>query len=168
MTDVRSWIDSTRNDPSTAPYVLQTTFPIHTFEASEEHSETLHSILGKGGQIIMKVFNFSLPILTLQEIKAYSEAYSSPGTSGVVSLASSLFGSVTGTISNVLGWNTTSPVASEATPETPGGAIREARIRNRNYSPKERGVEKADDEDGREKNWFNGNGLAQEAPPKDD
>ena len=32
-----------------------------------------------------------------------------------------------------------------------------------NYSPRERGVV----DDDVEKNWFNGNGLAQEAPPKD-
>jgi hypothetical protein len=33
-----------------------------------------------------------------------------------------------------------------------------------NYSARERGVE--DGEGERERNWFNGNGLAQEAPPR--
>ena len=41
-----------------------------------------------------------------------------------------------------------------------------------NYSARERGVVigSNDDEGGdeRERNWFNGNGLAQEAPPKDE
>lgn len=79
-------------------------------------------------------------------------------------MASSLIGSVTGTISNALGWNT--PHTPEITPqEVPGDAIREARIRNVNYSARERGVEGGDE---RERNWFNGNGLAQEAPPARD
>jgi hypothetical protein len=37
-----------------------------------------------------------------------------------------------------------------------------------NYSARERGVQggtSSSDGDDREKNWFNGNGLAQEAPP---
>jgi hypothetical protein len=55
LEDVRSWIDETRNDRSAPPYVLQTTFPTRTYEVSEERNETLHSILGKGGQVIMKV-----------------------------------------------------------------------------------------------------------------
>jgi hypothetical protein len=79
----------------------------------------------------------------------------------VRNLASSLFGSVTGTIGSVLGWNTPETPPSEG---SPGDAIREARIRNVNYSARERGVPSDD----RERNWFNGNGLAQEAPPKDD
>ena len=54
LSDVRKWIDSNRSDGS-APYVLQTTFPTRSFEVSEEHSETLQSVLGKGGQLIMKV-----------------------------------------------------------------------------------------------------------------
>jgi hypothetical protein len=46
-----------------------------------------------------------------------------------------------------------------------------------NYSARERGVQgrdrisapgRGDDDDDREKNWFNGNGLAQEAPPRDE
>ena len=83
-------------------------------------------------------------------------------------MASSLLGSVTGTISSVLGWKS-QPVPPAAAPlpddERPGAAIREARIRNVNYSPRERGVQSDED---REKNWFNGNGLAQEAPPSKD
>lgn len=55
LDDVRSWIDEMRNDHSAPPYVLQTTFPTRTYEVSEERKETLHSILGKGGQVIMKV-----------------------------------------------------------------------------------------------------------------
>ena len=55
LADVRKWIDETRNDSSSAPYVLQTAFPTRTFEVSEEHNETLESLLGKGGQVIMKV-----------------------------------------------------------------------------------------------------------------
>jgi hypothetical protein len=57
----------------------------------------------------------------------------------------------------------------------PGDAVREARIRSVNYSARERGVPNERDtraamnEDSeREKNWFNGNGLAQEAPPRDE
>jgi len=56
LADVRIWIDENRNNYSAPPYVLQTTFPTRTFEASEEQKETLHSIFGKGGQVIMKVF----------------------------------------------------------------------------------------------------------------
>lgn len=52
LADVRKWIDERRDG---APYVLQTTFPTRTFEVSEEHHETLRSIFGKGGQVIMKV-----------------------------------------------------------------------------------------------------------------
>ena len=39
-----------------------------------------------------------------------------------------------------------------------------------NYSARERGVASrgSSDADHPEKNWFNGNGLAQEAPPRDD
>ena len=38
-----------------------------------------------------------------------------------------------------------------------------------NYSARERGVVASDDDGSdREKNWFNGNGLAQEAPPNRD
>jgi len=78
-------------------------------------------------------------------------------------------GTVTGTISNVLGWNTPPAPAVDGEERRddgePGNAIREARIRNVNYSARERGV--VSDED-RETNWFNGNGLAQEAPPRDD
>jgi len=91
-----------------------------------------------------------------------------------VSIASSLIGSVTGTISNALGWNTpTTTTTTETPPRAPGDAIREARIRNVNYSARERGVASGgsnDEErgDDRERNWFNGNGLAQEAPPKDE
>jgi hypothetical protein len=83
-------------------------------------------------------------------------------------MASSFLGSVTGTISNVLGW-TAPPAQVPVDGETgaqggaPGEAIREARIRNVNYSARERGVVEGDGE--RERNWFNGNGLAQEAPP---
>jgi hypothetical protein len=54
LADVRNWIDESRNDHSAPPYVLQTTFPTRAFEVSEEQNETLHSIFGKGGQIIMK------------------------------------------------------------------------------------------------------------------
>lgn len=40
-----------------------------------------------------------------------------------------------------------------------------------NYSARERGIgsrrEGDTDEGDRERNWFNGNGLAQEAPPRD-
>lgn len=94
-----------------------------------------------------------------------------------MSLASSIVGSVTGTISNVLGWNTpyttTTTAVTETPPRVPGDAIREARIRNVNYSARERGVAGGGSNDGergddREKNWFNGNGLAQEAPPRDE
>lgn len=53
--DVRKWIDENRKDGVNTPYVLQTTFPTRTYEVSEEQSETLSAILGKGGQIIMKV-----------------------------------------------------------------------------------------------------------------
>jgi len=99
----------------------------------------------------------------------YSQAYV-PSSPGVVGIASSLLGSVTGTISNALGWNTP-PAPQQETNEqdtaVPGAAIREARIRNVNYSARERGVN-ANSGDDREKNWFNGNGLAQEAPPRDD
>lgn len=55
LADVRTWIDETRMESVAPPYVLQTTFPTRTFEVSEEHTETLSSILGKGGQIILKV-----------------------------------------------------------------------------------------------------------------
>jgi len=55
LADVRIWIDESRNDYSAPPYVLQTTFPTRTFQASEEQTETLHSLFGKGGQVIMKV-----------------------------------------------------------------------------------------------------------------
>jgi len=55
LADVRAWIDETRKEPSAPPYVLQTTFPTRTFEVSEEHTETLSSILGKGGQVVLKV-----------------------------------------------------------------------------------------------------------------
>ena len=83
-------------------------------------------------------------------------------------MASSVLGSVTGKISDVLGWNappaTTTPTEPNF-PQVPGDAIREARIRNANYSARERGVFN-EERDDREKNWFNGNGLAQEAPPK--
>ena len=54
LADVRLWIDEKRGD--SAPYVLQTTFPTRTFEVSEERSETLQSLFGKGGQVVMKVF----------------------------------------------------------------------------------------------------------------
>jgi len=155
LADVRKWIDERRDG---APYVLQTTFPTRTFEVSEEHNETLHSIAYDG--------------LTGQEMKTYSEAYQ-PNSPGIVSFASSLLGSVTGSISNALGWNAppAPPLAPTASPaRTPGEAIREARIRNVNYSARERGVSSSgnSEEDDREKNWFNGNGLAQEAPPRDD
>lgn len=63
LADVRKWIDETRNDPSSAPYVLQTTFPTRTFELSEEHNETLESLLGKGGQVIMKVCPYQNTLL---------------------------------------------------------------------------------------------------------
>jgi hypothetical protein len=174
LEDVRKWIDERRDG---APYVLQTTFPPRTFEVSEEHNETLHSIFGKGGQVIMKVPSPNRPIyfddsLIGQEMKTYSEAYQ-PNSPGIVSLASSILGSVTGSISNALGWNTppAPPLEPTASPaRTPGEAIREARIRNVNYSARERGVSSSgnSEEDEREKNWFNGNGLAQEAPPRDD
>ena len=92
-----------------------------------------------------------------------------------MSVASSIIGSVTGTISNVIGWNTphTPATTTETSPRVPGDAIREARIRNVNYSARERGVAGSglnDEErrDDRETNWFNGNGLAQEAPPRDE
>jgi UBX domain-containing protein 1/4 len=55
LADVRVWIDGNRSDGSTSPYVLQTTFPTRTFEAAEEAQETLGSIYGKGGGLIMKV-----------------------------------------------------------------------------------------------------------------
>ena len=55
LADVRKWIDENRKDGVNTPYVLQTTFPTRTYEVSEEQSETLSTILGKGGQIIMKV-----------------------------------------------------------------------------------------------------------------
>lgn len=90
-------------------------------------------------------------------------------------MASSIIGSVTGTISNALGWNTphTPAMTTETSPGVPGDAIREARIRSVNYSARERGVARrgSNDEergDDREPNWFNGNGLAQEAPPRDE
>ncbi len=74
-----------------------------------------------------------------------------------------------------MGWNTppptTAPTTTETPPRVPGDAIREARIRNVNYSARERGVIGSNDDEGgdeRERNWFNGNGLAQEAPPKDE
>jgi hypothetical protein len=83
---------------------------------------------------------------------------------------------VTGTLSHVLGWANPQaapqPVVGETTDppdedRNPGAAVREARIRNANYSARERGVEGSNEgKDGREKNWFNGNGLAQEAPPE--
>jgi len=92
-----------------------------------------------------------------------------------MSFASSLLDSVTGTISNALGWNTPAapPLAhprTDSPSRMPGEAIREARIRNVNYSARERGVASraSSDGDDPEKNWFNGNGLAQEAPPRDD
>ena len=62
LADVRNWIDESRNDSSAPPYVLQTTFPTRTFEVSEERKETLHSIFGKGGQVIMKVSHPSYSI----------------------------------------------------------------------------------------------------------
>jgi len=167
LADVRTWIDDQRNDPSAPPYVMQTTFPTRTFEISEEHTEPLSSILGKGGQIILKVPSpppFK-PKLTSQEIKSYSDAYAP--APGVVSMASNLLGSVTGTISNALGWTTpptAAPTEAGPGPGVPGEAIREARIRNVNYSARERGVGQEEGE--RERNWFNGNGLAQEAPPR--
>ena len=84
-------------------------------------------------------------------------------------MASSLLGSVTGTISNVLGWTAPAPPVATEEPRgqgVPGEAIREARIRNVNYSARERGIVEGDNGEGeRERNWFNGNGLAQEAPP---
>jgi hypothetical protein len=95
----------------------------------------------------------------------------SPATTGVASLASPLIGSVTGTISNALGWNNPPPPATTIPQQTPGDAIREARIRNSNYSARERGVvvDNYDDNgNDRERNWFNENGLAQEAPPTDE
>lgn len=61
LADVRTWIDETRMESVAPPYVLQTTFPTRTFEVSEEHTETLSSILGKGGQIILKVPPSPLP-----------------------------------------------------------------------------------------------------------
>ena len=165
LADVRTWINNQRNESSTPPYVLQTTFPTRTFEISEEHTETLSSILGKGGQLILKVpspHTHSMNTTNCQEIKAYSDAYApAPG------LVSSLIGSMTGTISNVLGW-TAEPPASEKTDSgarVPGEAMREARIRNANYSARERGVEGEETKRQTERNWFNGNGLAQEAPP---
>ena len=114
----------------------------------------------------------------------------------MVGLASSLLGSVTGTLSNVLGWSdpqNTNPstiaginnqpgasgigaqgtgtsgasgISDNSSPQ-PGEAIREARIRNVNYSARERGVVSDEGDGERERNWFNGNGLAQEAPPRD-
>lgn len=77
---------------------------------------------------------------------------------------------MTGTLGNVLGWNTPPTEVESSTPAPmaegrPSDAVREARIRNMNYSARERGVVRDDD---REKNWFNGNGLAQEAPPSKD
>jgi hypothetical protein len=53
------------------------------------------------------------------------------------------------------------------TSSRPGEAIREARIRNVNYSARERGVVSEEGDGERERNWFNGNGLAQEAPPRE-
>ena len=95
-----------------------------------------------------------------------------------MSIASSIIGTITGTISNALGWNTpnaatTAAAATETSPRVPGDAIREARIRNVNYSARERGVadrgpNDGEREDDRKTNWFNGNGLAQEAPPRDE
>ena len=63
-----------------------------------------------------------------------------------------------------MGWNTPTQPPQEAVEDQPGDAVREARIRNINYSARERGVPSED----RERNWFNGNGLAQEAPPSQD
>ena len=85
-------------------------------------------------------------------------------------MASSLFGSVTGTISNVFGWTHSEPTTTSEGQESerPGAAIREARIRSVNYSARERGVVGDNHNEDREKNWFNGNGLAQEAPPSKD
>ena len=67
----------------------------------------------------------------------------------------------------MFGWNNTA-LPNDDVNQRPGDAIREARIRNVNYSAKERGVEGGSDGRDTEKNWFNGNGLAQEAPPRDD
>ena len=76
---------------------------------------------------------------------------------------------MTGTISNVFRWNSQPTPAVNESDGTPGEAIREARIRSMNYSMRERGVEALrPDEDDREKSWFNGNGLAQEPPTRDD
>lgn len=72
----------------------------------------------------------------------------------------------------MLGFNgPATPATPPVDPQGPGDAIREARIRNVNYSARERGVGGGMDSsegDDREKNWFNGNGLAQEAPPRND
>jgi UBX domain len=59
LDDVRQWIDEMRlvDNTSGAPYVLQSTFPTRTFEASEERNETLRSLFGKGGQLILKVLS---------------------------------------------------------------------------------------------------------------
>jgi hypothetical protein len=65
LADVRVWIDGNRSDGSTSPYVLQTTFPTRTFEAAEEAQETLGSIYGKGGGLIMKVPHTTPTIPTL-------------------------------------------------------------------------------------------------------
>lgn len=54
LAGVRKWIDANRTD-GTSPYVLQTTFPTRTFEVSEEESEAVGTVFGKGGQCIMKV-----------------------------------------------------------------------------------------------------------------
>ena len=55
LKDVRSWIDETRNMSAAPPYVFQTTFPTRTFEVSEEENDTLSSLFGKGGQVVLKV-----------------------------------------------------------------------------------------------------------------
>ena len=65
LADVRIWIDEQRNEMSAPLYVMQTTFPTRTFEISEEHTESLSSILGKGGQIILKVPPLPKPKLTV-------------------------------------------------------------------------------------------------------
>jgi UBX domain len=59
LKDVRSWIDETRNMSTAPPYVFQTTFPTRTFEVSEEEHETLSSLFGKGGQVVLKVHPYS-------------------------------------------------------------------------------------------------------------
>lgn len=59
LKDVRSWVDETRNMSTAPPYVFQTTFPTRTFEVSEEEHETLSSLFGKGGQVVLKVHPYS-------------------------------------------------------------------------------------------------------------